>query len=533
MDRALEGHHRYLIVSRDLCARHPAVHSHQLAALDREIGLAESAGDVARYRLASGDSFELTRAAWLDHLVNHARVGALVGDRWRAQAAAVEYAHAVEASGHADWRDTLAAGASRAARMIVTGGEAGALFTRLLLSVLRLRAEQRPAMKELFRAAAIDAYRDLRAADPGFAWSGVPSRPHYALRTPWTGSGRDAVGEWMSELADGTATGHEGERDANEGPDDPLKAMAASESRWRSQLPQRPPGAVLPDEVRDDVTAPYRALAESTAGDDRVAEAIREAARALVAAGAASSSPQDALARFVGDGLLADLASAPVRANAEDGLARQLVWPDPLVERHHRSVLNNLRHARTATEVDVVAAHASACFSVEADWNVLYLSSLFGPLRAACTLGSDDSGAVRANLQQAADVTYRLLGLAPRSLLAAARVIDFIERIIVPLAPRESLSVDAFQGEGGFDFLLEAQMWVAIGRARGDLKEFDSRGAADALLALCGRAGVVDRAPSAQPVALWTTLVAPGDALRGPDWPERPPIPGMALSEAL
>ena len=231
--------------------------------------------------------------------------------------------------------------------------------------------------------------------------------------------------------------------------------------------------------------------------------------------------------------MLADLASAPLRGHAEDGLARQLVWPDPLVERHQRSVLENLRHARTATEVDLVAAHASACFSVEADWNVLYLASLFGPLRAACTLGSEDSGDVRASLQQAAEVTYRLLGLAPRSLLAAPRVADFIDRILVPLAARESLSVGAFQGEGGFDFLGEARMWVAMARARGEWKAWNSRGAADALLAQCDRAGVVDRAPSPRPVALWTSMVAPGDPMRGSGWSPRPPIPGMASSGAI
>jgi hypothetical protein len=533
MDRGLEGHHRFLTVSRTTCARNPLAHSHQLAALDREIELVETADAIAHYRAASGDSFELTRASWLDHLVNHARVGALVGDRWRVQAAALEYAHALEASGHADWQASLAAGATQAARMTVTGGEAGTLFTRMLLGVLRLHEEQRPAMKELFRAATIEAYRGLRAADPGFAWSGVPSRPHYSLRTPWTGPGFDAIGQWMGEVVDGAAVQHEGEREALEDPDDALTAMAASEARWRSQLPQRPPGAVLPDVVQDDVTAPYRALAESTAGADRAAEAMREAARALVAAGAAAPSPQDALARFVGDGLLADLAAAPLRAHAEDGLARQLVWPDPLVERHQRSVLENLRRARTATEVDLVAAHAGACLSVEADWNVLYLASLFGPLRAACTLGSEDSGAVRANLQRAAEATYRLLGLTPRSLLAAPRVADFIDRILVPLALRESLSVGAFQGEGGFDFLGEARMWVAMARARGDWREWNSRGAADALLGQCDRAGVVDRTPSPRPVALWTCMVSPGDPMRGSGWSERPPIPGMALSGAV
>jgi hypothetical protein len=527
MDRALEGHHRYLIVSREVCARRPLVHAHQLAALEREIALTESADGVMRYRVASGDAFELARAAWLDRLANHARVGALVGDRWRARAAALEYAHALEASGHDDWPGMLHAGAAHAAPLIVSGGETAAMFTRLVLNVLRHREEQRPALQEQFRAGALDAYRGLRSADPAFAWSRVPDRPHYGLRTPWTGSGLQAIGVWMEELGGDAAARHTDTPEDAEGDSEVLAAMAASGARWRSQLPQRRPGPLLPDVAHDDVAAPYRALAEATPGDGRAAEATRRAARALLAASADAPSPQHALARLVGDGLLAELAAAPLRAHAEESLERQVVWPDPLVEGHHRSVLGALRDVRTATEVDLVAAHASACFAVEADWNVLYLSSLFGPLRAACTLGADDSVAVRTNLHRAADVTYRLLGLTPWSLLTAPRVAHFIGRVLAPLAVRETLSVGAFHGEGGFDFLGEARVWVAVARAGGRLKEFDARIAAERMAALCERAGLVRRIPSPRSVTLWGAPVAPEDPRREPGWPRRPPIPGI------
>src|SRR5262245_22066445 len=100
MDRALEDHRRYLMVSRERCARNPLAHSHQLAAIEREIAIASTAETSTSYRVASGDSFELTRAAWLDHIANHARVAALVSDQWKLQAAASEYACAVEAKGH-------------------------------------------------------------------------------------------------------------------------------------------------------------------------------------------------------------------------------------------------------------------------------------------------------------------------------------------------------------------------------------------------------------------------------------------------
>jgi hypothetical protein len=527
VDRALEGHHRYLVVSRETCARHPLVHSHQLAALEREIALTESATGIAGYRVASGDSFELTRAGWLDRLANHARVAVLVGDRWSAEAAALQYARALEATGHADWPGTLGAGGAAAARLTTGGGEAAAFFTRLLLNLLRVREEQRPALLEQFRAAALDAYRSLRATDPSFAWSRVPGRPHYALRTPWAGPGLEAIGAWMEAFLDDAVPRPAGTSDAAEGDDDALAALAASEARWRSQLPQRPPGPLLPDVAHHDLAAPYRALAEATTGDGRAAEATRRAARALVAAAAAAPSPQHALARFVADGLLTELAAGPVRAQAEESLERQQVWPDPLVERHHRRMLDALGDVRTTTEVDLVATHAGACFSVEADWNLLYLSSLFGPLRAACTLGADDGVAARTNLHRAADVTYRLLGLTPWSLLTAPRVADFIARILAPLAVRESLSIGAFRGEGGFDFLGEARVWVAVARAGGGWKELDARIAAERMAALCERAGLAERTPSPRAVTLWRVAVASEDPWGDPRSPRRPPIPGI------
>src|SRR5262245_29012264 len=168
MDRALEDHRRYLIVSRDMCARNPLAHSHQLAALEREIAIASTAESSIGFRVASGDSFELTRAAWLDRIANHARVASLVGDRWKLQAAALEYACAVEAKGHEDWQAKLANGATLGASVTVKSSEAAASFTRVLLGLLRLSEEHRPPIAAECRAITIDAFRGLRGADPTF-----------------------------------------------------------------------------------------------------------------------------------------------------------------------------------------------------------------------------------------------------------------------------------------------------------------------------------------------------------------------------
>src|SRR4051794_3681179 len=127
---SIEAHRRYLLALRDACAPDPVIHAHQLAALDAELDLA-SGDDLDAYLEASGNLFELTRAASLDRLAGQARTGVATGDPWRARAAAVEYAAAVDATGHGDWAEHTAAGADRAAAITAAGADATAAFTRL------------------------------------------------------------------------------------------------------------------------------------------------------------------------------------------------------------------------------------------------------------------------------------------------------------------------------------------------------------------------------------------------------------------
>jgi hypothetical protein len=134
-------------------------------------------------------------------------------------------------------------------------------------------------------------------------------------------------------------------------------------------------------------------------------------------------------------------AAAPLRAQAHAALARQELWPEPLVEHHWRALLDALDDARTATEVDLAAAYSDACFAVEADWNVLLVGSLVLPLRAGCT----------HDPAPATETTRRLTGCGPRELAALPRVRDVVDRI-----PGEGPQ-GAFRGEGGFDLLAAAR----------------------------------------------------------------------------
>jgi hypothetical protein len=444
------------------------------------------------------------------------------------QATALEYANAVEATSHADWPSRLATGAAEVASIRARGAEAGTSFTRFLLGLIRLREEERRPQRDDLEVATVAAYQALCAADPGFTWSRLSQQPYYALRAPWTGYALEAIGTWIGAFIGKEGTRDAGERNAIGDDADPMSAITSAEARWRSQLNDRPPASVsMNDEVITDIITPYRTLAESTTGEDRTAVAIREAATALVRAAEAASSPQNALARFVSHGLLARLASAPLRAQAEDGLERQRVWPDPLVEHHYRSLFENVARARTTTEVDLIAAHASACFAVEADWNILFLSSLFAPLRAACTFGTEPSAVTCENLSRAATTTYSLLGLAPQHLLTVPRVTDFMSKILVSLAPSVDTNFDAFQGEAGFDFLYEAQLWLQMARARGQSFAINPAWS-DSILEFCHDAGIAAHALP-MPVKLWETLIAPENLVRELARPQRPLIPGITF----
>ncbi len=499
MDAALKGQRRYLAALLEACWHSLVPHANQLAALEREVALAAATDDLASYRAAGEDLFELTRGAWLDRIANHARVAAAVDDPWGVEAAAVEQRHVLAATAHGDFA-TSVAGAETSA-LATRGADARSSFARLLLYFFSLHGTadevERAEVLEYARA----THRTLRGADPGFAW-----QPRYRLRTPWTGSALERVRRWIDGL--GEPVGEDVE------PADALPEIEGGEERWRSQLAARAPGAAAANELTvEDVVGPYRALAEALAGDDRVAAATRDAALAAAAAGAGAPTAQDALARLVADGHLTALAAAPLRARAEDALERLATWPDPLVEHHWRSLLDGLDGARTPTEVDLVSVHADACFAVEADWNAALFAALLAPARAAAVYGRDEAGA-GAGVDRAAEAAFTLVGLGPRRLLDVPRVADFVERILVPLAADDSPALGAFEGEAGFETLREVQLWRPSHLPV-------------ALLELLDRAGAREPPAQALPVTLWGTTVGPDDLIPALTRPNRPPIPGF------
>ncbi len=149
---------------------------------------------------------------------------------------------------------------------------------------------------------------------------------------------------------------------------------------------------------------------------------------------------------------LARAAAAPLRARCEAALERQAAWPDPLVARHHRSLIDALDAARTRTEVALAAAFADACVAVEADWNALLHAALVAPLRARCG-GADPA--------RAGELAVVLLGADPLRLARTETVLEAAARV----AREPEVTLGAEAGEAGFDLLADLRAHLAAGGA--------------------------------------------------------------------
>lgn len=158
--------------------------------------------------------------------------------------------------------------------------------------------------------------------------------------------------------------------------------------------------------------------------------------------------PELAVPPAVGDAARA--AAAPLRARSEAALARQAVWPDPLVERHHRALIDALDAAGTRTEVALAAAYADACLAIEADWNALLHAPLVAPLRARCG-GADPA--------RADPLARALLGVDP---LTLRRTAGLLARTAV-LAREPEVTLGAEQGEAGFELLADLRAHLEAG----------------------------------------------------------------------
>jgi hypothetical protein len=494
IDSKLEAHKRYLEALVEACGANPAAHSHQLQALERELALAALARDAVSYRASSGNLFELSRAAWLDRLANQAQAAATVDDRWSAAAAAVEYRETVRAAGLEDWVSRLAARPSQAGSLLDQSVETSLSFVRLLLCLLRTRCGDRtPEVQD----EVLGNYRSLLEADPDFTSESVIARPFYRWRVPWSGDGLATLRQWIDNLSCPSPV-----PDSVNERIDPWDLIAAGRAAWRKDLKRGSDGVLSTKEPAvEEVIAPYGDFMDLT----------------LLKA----ESPHEALEWITRKRLPAKLAAAPFRALAEQGLARQCAWPDPLLEHHWRALLHELDGARTVTEVEFAVAREEAFFGVEAGWNVVFLSSLLCPMREAWRFSWEPGDAASRAVHEAAHTSYALWGQGPRALLDVPRVSAFLTECIVRYAGEEPSEIGAFWGEGGFDVLEQARGWVAIERAFGNEVLRDAR---VSLLALYDGAGLGEPPANSHPVRLWGEELPLADLREALARPGRPAV---------
>ena len=514
MDPRLVDQRRYLAALEAAAASQPAVHRCQLAALARERVLAASSDDPVACRVASGDLFELARAAWLDRLLAHARVAVALDDPWTVQAAAIELEATLAARGHADWTATLVEGSARAAPWHARAAEARASFAALVTAVVRAAWDRRAASQAETRSAAVAAWQTWSALEP--AARDLPAalaRPRYRARTPWTGPGVAA----LIALVEGAALPPPAPL-AVEPPDGAaiVADLEARVARWRDGLAHAAPGPLVGGEPAvADVIAPYAGLA-ALPGDAPVTAALAAAARRLIAAAAGARTPQAVMAAWTEADLLAALAAAPVRAHAEATLARQAVWPEPVLAAGARALLDDLSGTRTGTDVDLVSMHHGACAAIEADWNGALGGALLAPVEAAAIAGWDPGAAA---IVAPALATARALTGAAGALLAVPRV-QTLARVI---AARDDLppELGAWLGEQGHAAVGEARAWFAV------------RGIAarDEVAVRAALREAWRDPPAGEPraVRLWDTEVALDDLARVP---ARPPVPGRSRPAA-
>jgi hypothetical protein len=361
------------------------------------------------------------------------------------------------------------------------------------------------------------SYLALLDALPDFGRTSLQGRAFFRLRIPWDDAALPVLADWLDALERPCTT-----QPAQIGGDDALEQLARLQSEWRSSLGRHACAAIESEPVgMETYLAGYRALAQSDA------IAVRGAAQRLLEAARGAVSPTAALARLVRGGHLADIAAASWRECADAAAARQSIWPDPLVARHWQNLSTHLAQARTPTEVDLVAAHAEACFSVEADWNRLWMAAALAPFRAALMyrlIGAD----AHAGIEQAASLVGQLLGRGPRAILALPYVAQFLRANLSRMADASAPSPGAWLGEAGFDLINPMRAWAALAAAGGEPLSLVPEHIVGEVMQLLERTQMREPTLDASRwIPLWGRRAAPErceELLRSP---ARPPIPGF------
>ena len=532
MQGLLDAQRRTLDAWQTACEGQPALHAHQLLALQRERALCAAAGDIDDYLQRSDGAFELCRAMWLDRVAGRLQAARCVDDVWAARAALVEYRAALDAPDAARWTLALTTAAAKTAPWRQRAAEAACGLGRTLQHLL-LHHTSRPGMAD-HRGNALAAWQVWCLADPQAChalWHGRPLPQRVALRLPWARLPTALQGE-LRQLPEPPA-----EAEATDA--DPWSQAHEAQAAWQRRLPHaaacradRPP---LPDALASASQAlqPWQMLAHPAADASAESRAVARVARDILGRTAGSANGPEVQRRLIESGLLAALAAAPIRVQLDAIEARQSVWPQPLLVAHATGLRRMLAQARNDTEVEWLAAQAEACLAVECDWQSLLFGVALAPLGASLmglvlqsmTPSQQDVPAEPA-ARRAAALAQESLGVDAQSALQLPWMKDFVTRNLVRgLAPDGGTPV-ARHGEAGHDLLPLLRAWRELSRAHGQPAAADVNGLLPALHRLLQPDGAAAAPQRTEMLCLWRRAAPVEQAGQLLSAPERPALPG-------
>ncbi len=137
-------------------------------------------------------------------------------------------------------------------------------------------------------------------------------------------------------------------------------------------------------------------------------------------------------------------------------LRRQAEWPDEFLAAFWTETRDLALECASSIAQYAVANDREARFAIEGCRNMLHLSALLAPLRAAVNHGWEQSQESREGLEKAVATTCALTGYSPAELLLLPRVRHFLENNLQPRLERGTDGFGAMAGEAGFDLVRHA-----------------------------------------------------------------------------
>lgn len=514
------------------CEGQPALHAHQLLALQREQALCAASVDIDDYLQRSDGGFELCRAAWLDRVTGRLQAARTGDDIWAARAALAGYRGALAARDAAGWSDALVAASAAEAPWQQRAAEAACGLVRTLQHLL-LHHTSTPGLADHLGHARVAwrAWCDADAPAAHALWHGHPLPPRVSLRLPWT-TLPPPLAALLRTLPEPPAPD-----DADDGDGDPWVAQALAQAAWRQQLSQA--GSAAPCAGRPALSStlasaeqalrPWRLLAQPAAGATTVALTLARVAQAILDRTAGATNGPAVQRRLIESGLSAALAAAPVLVQLDTLEARQREWPQPLLAAHAAALRRSLAQARGDTEVEWLVAQAEACLAVEADWQDLLFGVALSPLQAALNrrlmrplLGDG----VDAAAQRAFALAQQALGVDARAALQLPWLQDFVTRnAVCGLASGGGTDI-AGRGEAGHALLPSLRAWRDVCAADGRPVAANGPGLLSALDALLEQAGGTPAPELPIRLQLWGRAEPAGHGGELLSAPARPALPG-------